>query len=95
MAKHTSGLWEQSGCSVYRKDTAKPICLMSGPAEQEEREANARLIAAAPELLERLEITNTAIQAGIDADVFTLEVKMTLEAVMKYNKQAIAKAEQG
>ena len=55
MAKHTPGLWEQSGCSVYIKDTAKPICLMSGPAEQEEREANARLIAAAPELLEACE----------------------------------------
>lgn len=52
MTKYTQGEWEQSGCSVYSKGTAKPICLMSGPAEQKERLANARLISAAPELLE-------------------------------------------
>lgn len=80
MAKHTPGPWEQSGCSVYGKTTAKPICLMSGPAMQEEREANARLIASAPELLEACKMALNLYKHS----PYTIEDTL---------RQAIAKAE--
>ena len=88
MIKHTPGEWEQSGCSVYSKGTAKPICLMSGPAEQEEREANARLIAAAPDLLEACKQILAYHERGVAKNQPVLS-----NHFLKIIEQAIAKAE--
>ena len=97
MSKHTPGPWEVYSYLGNRvtiiNNQGNDLVEINPLKDKGEREDNAFLISAAPELLERLEITNTAIQAGIDANVFTPGARMTLEAVMKYNKQAIAKAE--
>ncbi len=62
-------------------------------------EANAKLIAAAPELKERLVITNDTLSAIIEeynvgsSGTEHSGLQMALEAVVKYNKEAITKAE--
>lgn len=62
---HTPGPWKTgySGHSVYGPDrdfgagqTTHVICICRSPARTEENKANARLIAAAPELLDALQI---------------------------------------
>lgn len=61
--KHTPGPWKASGTSVYA-ETGREIIFGAYNmwlGEIEERKANARLIAAAPELLEALESTAAAL----------------------------------
>ena len=50
---HTKGPWKAGAMSVGtdKGDDSQAICCMIGEREYEEHEANARLIAAAPELL--------------------------------------------
>jgi len=45
------------------------------------------------ELVERLKVTNRALQATVDSKLITPGVRMTLEATIKYNQQALSKAE--
>ena len=58
-AEHTQGPWEAIGCAVYV--AGNPWCEVipgihnTRSAPSDERRANARLIAAAPELLEAAE----------------------------------------
>lgn len=63
MSKHTPGPWKLSGANTVHSDEAKCIVAFVGTANEEVREfsgarqrADARLIAAAPELLEGLEL---------------------------------------
>ena len=62
--KHTKGEWEIDQTTLYRgeemiKDEAgKYICGITNRSNQKETEANAKLIAAAPELLEVAIILN-------------------------------------
>jgi len=54
---YTPGPWKVSEIvepMVYPEDGKTPICLISGMFHAETKRANARLIAAAPELLEAL-----------------------------------------
>lgn len=63
-AKHTPGPWSvQDGDRVFGYSTGKPYshCLHEGIGYKTEREANARLIAAAPELLAALEGAEKAL----------------------------------
>lgn len=57
--KHTPGIWKVSGESVVASNGDYCIAVVESDggyeAPLEQREANARLIAAAPELLEALE----------------------------------------
>ena len=56
MSKHTAGPWLREGRFVYAlRDTFFDCCVQGPPNTPiEEKEANARLIAAAPDLLEAL-----------------------------------------
>lgn len=56
MAAHTHGPWEVVGpyFDVYQSDSSEYIC-QSSKSQGDRREANARLVAAAPEMLEALE----------------------------------------
>jgi hypothetical protein len=63
MAKHTPGEWEVwgGGLNIRTKNNQKFIaCCGASGYDQEELKANARLIAAAPELLEALKIAYSA-----------------------------------
>ena len=104
MAKYTRGPWEvrirpadhnnNANYEIWGGSDGFNLVCRYVPVGSEDNEANAHLIAAAPELLERLKITNQALQAGIDAKLLTTPgVRITLEAVIKYNEQAITKAE--
>lgn len=53
--KHTQGEWVSKGCEIYNLNTGKTIARTDIGGTDEQTEANARLIAAAPELLEALE----------------------------------------
>lgn len=60
--------------------TAIAECGMSQMASMEEREANAKLIAAAPELLEAVKLTLNWIKTGQE---FELSVKNSCENAIK------------
>ena len=72
MSKHTPGPWQVSAGAVdnprliVENDLALPICAMSlrgVHGDTRRMEANARLIAAAPELLEALEMAEDRIES--------------------------------
>lgn len=53
---HTPGKWHAKDGQIYPQETGKTLALIPYfDAENEEQQANARLIAAAPELLEALQ----------------------------------------
>lgn len=64
--KHTQGEWINLGyrVDVDIADGLSGICEMSDWMQKEEMEANAKLIAAAPELLEQLIKVVNAIEDG-------------------------------
>jgi hypothetical protein len=52
-AKHTEGNWHSHDGQIYPQETGKTLALIPYfDKESEEQQANAKLIAAAPELLE-------------------------------------------
>ena len=55
MSNHTPGPWSNDYGVEIRAGEFRPICGMRFPFDSEQNQANARLIAAAPELLEALE----------------------------------------
>ena len=64
-AQHTPGPWAKIGASVANASTRKTIAVAVGcDGNSGEEEANARLIAAAPELLEALEAFLRAPSVG-------------------------------
>ena len=86
--KHTPGKWEicESGWFVI-SETAH-ICQMMGSRRDKEKKANARLIAAAPELLEALK----RIRDGFDGYDIT-DWKAIVEENREVAANAIASAE--
>ena len=95
MSKHTKGKWEVEICGealatyIVTKDNEN-IAQLSWTvfgADREEIDANARLIASAPELLEACKrfIKNSACQNGCKENDMTCDTQ--------FAKQAIAKAE--
>jgi hypothetical protein len=62
-AKHTPGPWDSSTYEVEANDGTL-ICNMSGWKSPEASKANARLIAAAPELLEALKNIYDLLEDG-------------------------------
>jgi len=69
MSKHTKGPWSVQGDTyVTVNSLIITHCKQAGNTTLEEAQANARLIAAAPELLEALELCLEAIQPYYDSD---------------------------
>lgn len=71
MAKHTPGPWELDGVEVYPVNghrACDAICELSAGQSDDLFEANARLIAAAPELLEALERLLEAYSSQMRSD---------------------------
>ena len=73
MSKHTPGPWGISpikkyahdGPGIYPKGADLPVAVVrSILRKEEERQANARLIAAAPDMLEALELAVDGLEPG-------------------------------
>lgn len=64
MTKHTPSPWKAGAMSVGTDEgeDSQPICCMIGEREYEEHVANARLMAAAPELLTALNDAATRLE---------------------------------
>lgn len=98
MSKHTKGPWlqvaDRDEIIIYANSGPKgddPICFTSDSRSVEEIQANARLIAAAPELLEALEdvlATKSLIMKRSPSELELHEILKTFERV----KEAIFKA---
>lgn len=91
-AKHTQGPWKRGVTSpkIYGAD-GEPVARAWHDRDAIEREANARLIAAAPELLEALEAAETALIKDMeDPEGFNWEQSGLLPKI----RAAIAKARQ-
>jgi len=97
MFKHTPIPWKVEGfCIKFGERFDSVICELK---DSPNVFGNAHFIVTAcnchDELLRRLKVTNRALQAAIDAiNLVTPGVRMTLEVIIKYNKQAIAKVEE-
>jgi hypothetical protein len=80
--KYTPGPWKVVDISdpmVYPEDGSTPICLITGMYHKPRKYANAKLIAAAPELLEACEdMIATAEEVGLSIDFMTSIGKMRL-----------------
>jgi hypothetical protein len=60
--KHTQGTWHSHDGQIYPEQTGKTICLIPYyDKDNEEQQANAKLIAAAPNLLQALEISRLCL----------------------------------
>jgi len=67
MSKHTPGPWHtgiDDSDKVFAADRDGIAVMSGGRRYQAERDANARLIAAAPELLEACRVVRNALDAG-------------------------------
>lgn len=103
MSKHTSGPWIQSERDVYvREDkngaTIARICNNEGDIDESLRPAleviaNARLIAASPELLYALKGLMKVILRLASADRLTIREQGTVEVAYQVARIAIEKAE--
>lgn len=82
MSKHTPGPWVDGGYDVEASDRTL-VCSMSGWRGPQATKANARLIAAAPELLEALKLADAALSGA----------NMNMNVVQRKVSEAIAKAE--
>ena len=98
--KHTPGLWDAVNCFVYalnKLGTNRFSCLIQGggpqSAKREELQANAKLIAAAPDLLDVCEeLVHILETIPLTAD--QLERDKAARAVVQ-GRAAIAKAKEG
>jgi hypothetical protein len=87
MIKHTAAPWHQGGYEV-QDDKGALICNLSGWRGEQQTLANARLIAAAPELLEALKLAYRYALDNADQE-YPFDWAIYCEALY----QAIAKAE--
>lgn len=82
---HTPGPWDYLNRNIIGWETGEYICEMAGSASNPYHQADARLIAAAPELLEMVTRlsdfmatgrahTPAAIQAVADADALRMRI---------------------
>ena len=75
-SKHTKGEWKQDSTTVFIRETHRIGIASIYPQQiDEEQEANAKLIAAAPELLEAcLNVNNlySELERMVDGDVLKM-----------------------
>jgi len=88
MTKHTASPWHHGGYEI-QDDKGALICNLSGWRSEQQTLANARLIAAAPELLEALQAFDNAAKESTTIITFAgRSLKLLTQA-----RAAIAKAE--
>ena len=85
---HTPGPWRVNGASVW--SDAGYVAELSSPRGPDERDANARLVAAAPELLAALERCIAVFNELADAGNYPLPLFNT--GGWKFAYDAVAKA---
>lgn len=91
MTNHTPGPWAVSQNNPRLvKHLSGPVLAECGPVNAEEAQANARLIAAAPELLGAL--TSLMTRAAHDAETYTADDSAPIWAFISDAADAIAKA---
>lgn len=93
MSEYTKGPWEKNGVNGVHKRVSDHYAYCIATTDGDDREANARLIAAAPDLLEALKLVdeNTALLGESDG-VEVYRATLTGREV-KYIRALIAKAE--
>jgi len=101
MSNHTPGPWAENACEIQAQD-GSPICEMLAWPEDSGvnypyspvADANARLIAAAPELLAEMRSALATAQDGLENVESGDEegVRMALEAIRSGLEAAVAKA---
>ena len=77
--KHTKGQWQVDSCNVRTTilSNEKQVCNLFNVAE--ETEANAKLIAAAPELLETLSQVEAVIRYNDDVSYMLSTIQKVIE----------------
>ncbi len=91
VAAHTPGPWDYTESSgyVWGEDEDTKVCMISFiPKQRDAMDANARLIAAAPEMLEALANINTLLTNAPDAATLGAAV----EQAITISRAAIQKA---
>lgn len=85
MNKHTQGEWVSSGyrVDVDVADGLSGICEMCGWMSESEMEANAKLIAAAPDLLKALEVCHASLSTYGDHPLIDKRVRLALNKALK------------
>lgn len=95
--KHTKGEWNAKGSIVYSLESGKDVARCDIGGRDEETEANARLIASAPELLEALKVAHERVVAMEEAmkegSPWAAEDQYLTDEACKKVRLAIAKAE--
>ncbi len=91
MSKHTKAPWEWLGEKVFGDD-GLTVCSDVNGEDQETYEANARLIAAAPDLYEALQGLISLLDSGCCAAAIRDE-DGPVGSAMRLARAAIAKAE--
>ena len=88
-SKHTPGPWAKIGASIVNAENRNTVAFaVERDGDSATQDANARLIAAAPDLLRELDRLLTAVQQNCDADL----VEMGLKPYIKPALALIAKA---
>lgn len=78
--QHTPGPWSSGLTVVWQEGSKKVICQCDKQFIIEETKANARLIAAAPELLEQLEsLADAANRGSPDLDIYINDARRIIE----------------
>ncbi len=91
--KHTAGNWiadkGEINCLIYSEETANNIaCTYNGTVGQEQGQANAKLIAAAPELLQfcintLYDLEQRNLIAGEQSESYFAAIEMAKRAIAK------------
>jgi hypothetical protein len=85
MSSHTPGPWEAHNHRIYAEDTNLHIADICRAPDGDWSPANARLIAAAPELLAALKIMTPLVRlkyGNLDSEVY-LQTEKALAAIAK------------
>lgn len=81
--KHTQGEWKTEGANVLTEIRLIANCTGNGSKVTEEDKANAKLIAAAPDLLLACQYIESAISSGGVKGLFEDEINTILSAIKK------------